>query len=146
MNKWRIYFICLLGALHLSAFAAQEENAPKEKKQKKVKIEEPKHVYLYGVAINFNDSTVYLTDVQHLDSVIIHSDGAIQNYASYSMQLKVYIEGTLDETTQTCAVIYSEKKKALEKRYLKTRKRYQENKNKILKHIGTDAFVFKKPQ
>ena len=146
MNKWKIFLICLLGALHLSVFAAQEKNAPKEKKQKekKEKIEEPKHIYLYGVAINFNDSTVYLTDVQHLDSVIIHLDGAIQNYASYSMQLKVYLEGTLDETTQTCAVIYSEKKKALEKRYLKTRKKYQEN--KTLKLIGTNAFVFKKNQ
>lgn len=143
MNKWKIYLICLFGALHLSAFAAQEENAPKEKKQKKVKTEEPKCVYLYGVAINFNDSTVYLTDVQRLDSIIIHSDGALQNYASYSMQLKVYLEGTLDEMTQTCAVIYSEKKKAIEKRYLKTRKRYQENKSKTLKQIGTDAFVFK---
>ncbi len=136
MKKWRLFLICLLGALQLSAFAA-----PKEKKEKS---EEPKRVYMYGVAVNFNDSTVYLTDVQHLDSMVINPDGSLQNYVGYSLQLKVYLEGTLGETNQTCAVIYSDKKKKLEKRFMKMRKKYQENKDKILKRIGTDAFIFEK--
>lgn len=136
MKKWRLFLICLIGALQLSAFAA-----PKEKK---AKSEEPKRVYMYGVAVNFNDSTVYLTDVQHLDSVVINPDGSLQNYVGYSLQLKVYLEGTLGETYQTCAVIYSDKKKKLEKRFMNMRKRYQTDKDKILKQIGTDAFTFEK--
>lgn len=134
MKKWRILLICLFGALQLSAFAT-----PKEEK-----TEEAKRVYMYGVAVNFNDSTVYLTDVQHLDNVIIRPDGSLQNYAEYSMQLKVYLEGTLGETNQTCAVIYSDKKKKLEKRFIKMRKKYQTDKDKILRQIGTDAFTFQK--
>lgn len=136
MNKWRIYLVCLFGALQLSVFAA-----PKEKKEK---VEEPKHVYMYGVSIDFNDSTVYLTDIQHLDNILINTDGSLQNYAGYSLQLKVYLEGTLGEMNQTCAVVYSDKKKKLEKRYLKTRKRYMSDKSKMVKPVGTDAFSFKK--
>lgn len=136
MKKWRIVLVGLLGVLQLSAFAAPKEN--------KEKTEEPKRVYMYGIAVNFNDSTVYLTDMQYLDDMVIQPNGSLQNYANYSLQLKVYLEGTLGETNQTCAVIYSDKKKKLEKRYIKTRKRYQANKDKVLKRIGTDNFTFQK--
>lgn len=136
MNKWRICLVCLLSALQLTALAA-----PKEKKQK---TEEPKRVYMYGAAINFNDSVVYLTDVQHLDSITINPDGSIPNYAGYSLQLKVYLEGSMNEINQTCAVIYSDKKKKLEKRYLKMRKKYAADKSKTLKPIGSGDFAFQK--
>ena len=127
MNKWRIYLICLLGALHLSAFA-----------------DKPQRVYLFGVATNLNDSTVYLTDVQHLDSMTLNADGSLPNYVGYSLQLKVYLEGELNESHQTCAVIYSEKKKRLEKRLLAVRKKYLNIKGNTLKLIGSDVFQFKK--
>ena len=139
MKKWKLFLICLFGILQLSAFAA-----PKEKKAKKENIEEPKRVYMYGVAINFNDSIVHLTDVQHLDSIVINLDGALQNYASYSQQLKVFLEGNLGKSYQTCAVIYSDKKKKLEKRFIKTQKKYQSDKDKSLYRIGTDTFSFEK--
>ena len=148
MKKWRFLLICLLGALQLTAFAAPKEKAPKEKKEQKekqVKPEEPKRVYMYGVSIDFNDSTVYLTDVQYIDSAIINNDGSLRHSANYSMQLKMFLEGTLNEKDQTCAIIYSSKKKKLGKRFLATRKRYQQDKNKMLKQIGTDSFTFKKP-
>lgn len=135
MNKWRVILIGLLGMVQLTAIAK-----PKDKN-----TEEPKRVYLYGVATNFNDSTVYITDVQHLDSIVIHDNGCLQNYSNYSMQWKVYLEGTLNELNQTCAVIYSDKKKKLDKSFLKTRKRYANNKDKNLKQVGTDAFTFQKP-
>lgn len=147
MNKWRICLICLLGALQLSAFAAPKEKAPKEKKEKKekkVKIEEPKRVYMFGVAENFNDSTVYLTDVQYLDSMMTTPEGSLLNHAGYSLQLKVYLEGTLNELNQTCAVIYSDKKKKLDKRFTKMRKRYEADKNKTLRRVGTDDFTFQR--
>ncbi len=128
MNKWRIYLVCLLGALHLSAFAEDE----------------PRRVYLFGVATNFNDSTVYLTDVQHLDSIMLNPDGSLPNYVGYALQLKVHLEGSLDERDQTCAVIYSDKKKKLEKRFLAVRKRYSTNKEKMVKQVGSDEFRFQK--
>ena len=146
MNKWRLFLIALLGVLTLSVSAAPKEKTQKEKapkvKEKTIKAEEPKRVYMYGISVNFNDSVVYLTDVQRLDSVIIDDEGAIQNYAGYSMQLKVYLEGTLGKVNQTCAVVYSEKKKKLEKRYLKARKKFLANKDKVLHQIGATDFAF----
>ena len=50
MNKWKVILIGLLGMVQLTAIAK-----PKDKKP-----EEPKRVYMYGIATNFNDSTVYM--------------------------------------------------------------------------------------
>ena len=136
MKKWRILLIDLLGILQLSALAA-----PKEKKEK---TEAPKRVYMFGVATNFNDSTVYLTDVQYLDHAMMGTDGSLKDHTGYSQQLKAFLESTLGETNQTCAVIYSDKKKKLEKRFIRARKKYQTDKAKTLKRIGTDTFMFQK--
>lgn len=133
MNKCKLLMVALLGMASLMSFAASKD-----------KTDEPKRVYMYGVSVSFNDSVVYMTDVQHLDSIVINKDGSIQNYANYSIQLKVYLEGMLGESNQTCAVIYSDDKKKLEKRFVKMRKRYQTNKSKLLKQVGTDAFRFHK--
>lgn len=133
MNRLKYYLIGLLCTVQLSAFAA-----------KKDKDEEPKRVYMYGMAVNFNDSTMFLTDVHYLDSMIINKDGSLQNYIGYSMQLKAFLEGTLGETNQTCAVIYSDKKKKLEKRFLRMRKKCLAERKQKFKQIGTDSFRFEK--
>ena len=133
MRMWRYYLIGLLCAVQLPTFAANKD-----------KDEEPKRVYMYGVAVNFNDSTMYMTDVHYLDSMIINKDGSLQNYVGYSMQLKVFLEGTLGETDQTCAVIYSDKKKKLEKRFLRMRKKCLAERKQRFKQIGTDSFRFEK--
>ena len=137
MNKCKVFFIGLLGIVLLSSFAAP-------KKDKKEKEPEVVRVYMYGVSIDFNDSLVYMTDVQYLDSMVINKDGSIQNYANYSIQMKVYLEGVLGKSNQTCAVIYSDNKKKLEKRFVKMRKRYQADKNRLLLQVGADAFRFRK--
>lgn len=146
MKKWKFLLICLLGALQLTAFAAPKGDAPKEKKkrEKKVKIDKPRRVYLYGAAVDFNDSTVYLTDVQHLDSVIVNAEGALSNHAGYALQLKVYLEGTLGEMNQTCAVIYATRKSKIDNEFSKTRYRLESAKDKTLKRISKDEFTFQR--
>ena len=135
MNKFKFLLASMIGIVMLSSFTA-----PKEKKEK---IEEPVRVYLYGVSLNFNDSLVYMTDVQYFDSVKIGKDGSLQNYANYSQQMKIFLESTLGESNQTCAVIYSDSKKKLEKRYVKMRKKFQADKEKVLMKLGS-AFTFLK--
>ena len=136
MNKLKYLFAGLFGVLLFSSFMA-----PKEKKEK---IDEPKRVYMYGVSFNFNDSVVYMTDVLYLDSMIINKDGSLQNYADYSYQLKVFMEGSLGKINQTCAVVYSDNRKKLEKRYVKTRKKFQADNNKVLMKLGSSSFAFRK--
>ena len=146
MKKWKFLLICLLGALQLTAFAAPKGDAPKEKKkkEKKVKVTQPRRVYLYGAAVGFNDSTVYLTDIQYLDSVIVNHEGALSNHANYALQLKVYLEGTLGEINQTCAVVYSTKKRKVESDLSKMRYKYESAKDKTLKKINKDEFTFQR--
>lgn len=127
MNKWKIGFFCLLCGLQLSAFAS-----------------EPQRVYLFGMATNFNDSTTYLTEVQQLDSLIINPDGSLQNHIGYTLQLKVYLEGSLNESNQTCAVFYSDKKRKLTRRFSEIQRRHQYQKDKKLVLIDKDAFLFRK--
>lgn len=133
MNNCKYLLAGFLSLFVLSSFAAS-----------KTEKEGPKRVYLYGVSVDFNDSTVYLTDVQCLDSVVVNKDGSLHNYSSYSQQFKMYLEGMLGEDNQTCAVIYSDNKKKLDKRFVKLRKRYLSDKEKVLRRIGSDAFVFRK--
>jgi hypothetical protein len=133
MNKFHYLLAGLLSIFVLSSFAAP-----------KVEKDGPKRVYMYGVSVDFNDSVVYLTDVQYLDSIVINKDGSLLNYSSYSHQFKMYLEGTLGEDNQTCAVVYSDNKKNLEKRFVKIRKRYLSDKEKVLRRVGADAFVFRK--
>ena len=135
MNKLK-YLLGLISIVLLSSFMPAKE--------KKDKANEPKRVYMYGVSIDFNDSIVYITDVQHLDDVIINRDGSLFNHVYYSLQLKTYLEGTLGETNQTCAVIYSDKKKKLENRYLKMYKKYQSSNPQSVRTIGADSFMFHK--
>lgn len=99
---------------------------------------------MFGVAVNFNDSTMYMTDVQSLDSIVINTDGSLRNYAAYSQQLEFYIEGALREADQTCAVIYSDKKKKLEKRFVKLQRELSAKRSEKLRRIGTDEFAFKR--
>lgn len=135
MNKYKYLLSGLLSIILFSSFMP-----PKEEQ------EELKRVYMYGISIDFNDSIVYITDMQYLDDIKINKDGSLPNYAYYSLQLKYYLEGTLGETNQTCAVIYSDKKKKLENRYIKTCKKYQSDKTRITNKIGTDSFMFHKEE
>lgn len=136
MNRFSYILVGLFGIVLLSSFMT-----PKVKKDN---VDEVQRVYLYGVSTDFNDSVVYMTDIHSLDSVVVNKEGALQNYSSYSFQMKVFMSDVLGQANQTCAVIYSVDKKKLEKRYLKMRKKYQSDKDCFLKQLGTDAFMFRK--
>ena len=82
-----------------------------------------KTVYLYGVAISLNDSTVYITDIQKVDSVWVEKNGFLYSRENYSYQLKDHMraQGKNDVTTVT---FYADKQKDIEKKFIKTRKRF----------------------
>lgn len=137
MRRMRVLLASLCGIVLLSSFVAPKDT-------KKDKEDEAKRVYLYGVSIDFNDSTVYMTDIQYLDSMIIQKDGSLQGQSGYSLQMKVFLENSYGEDNQTCAIVYSDNKKKLEKKFVKMRKRYQTDKGRTLKLLGTDSFTFRK--
>ena len=61
-----------------------------------------KAVYAFGVAASFNDSIVYYTDIQVLDSVELDKNGFLPKRDLYTYQLKNYLEYNLIRGEKRC--------------------------------------------
>lgn len=105
-----------------------------------------KAVYAFGVAASFNDSIVYYTDIQVLDSIELDKNGFLPKRDLYTYQLKNYLEYNLKKPDYTCMIYFSENKKKLEKEAAKVKGKYKKNKGLALQAVKSDAFVFTKPQ
>lgn len=99
-------------------------------------------VYLYGFAASFNDSTVYFTELQQLDSAYVNTKTKFL-YArnEYSYQLRNYLDGVGFEKA-TCVTSYALTRKEAEKKYLELRKRYLEGGRYTIKYLKESDFKF----
>lgn len=69
----------------------------------------------FGVAASFNDSIVYFTDIQELDSAWIDDKSDfLLNRSDYSYQLKNYFEQK-NILHRTCIVSYALKRKDIDR-------------------------------
>lgn len=102
-------------------------------------------VYMFGFAASFNDSTVYFTDVQAVDSAWMDTKTKfLLGRENYSYQLRNYLTDNLNEKNRTCIVMFGLKKEKVEKKYLKLKKQYtvKANNKFIIKHLTSDDFKF----
>ena len=98
-------------------------------------------VYVYGFAAAFNDSLVYFTDIQTLDSATIASkSGFLYGRDNYSYQLRDYLKGH-GCATPTCITTFSVKRKDIEKKYVSLKKKYANGKY-IVKHVTPSEFAY----
>lgn len=104
-----------------------------------------KPVYAFGVAASFNDSIVYCTEIQVLDSVVLDKNGFLPKRDLYSYQLKNYVEADLKKADYTCMVYFSANKKKLEKEAVKIKAKYKKG-TMTLQPIASEQFSFKKPE
>lgn len=104
-----------------------------------------KSVYAFGVAASFNDTVVYYTPVQLLDSVVLDKNGFLPQRDLYSYQLKNHLEYQMNKPNYTCVIYFSENKGKLEKEAAKVKSGYQKSKQ-TLQAIEPDEFKFEKPQ
>ena len=105
-----------------------------------------KPVYAFGVAASFNDSVVYYTEIQVLDSVGLDKAGFPPKRDLYAYQLKNYLEYDLNKPDYTCMIYFSENKKKLEKEASKIKGKYKKGSGLVLQAVEPSAFTFKKPQ
>ncbi len=126
----------------LFSFSAQAKN-------------EVKKAYIFGFASSFNDSTVYFTDIQEVDSAWFTSKNKfLISRENYSYQLRDYLNSIGDEH-RTCMVEYSFDPKKIEKSWNKLHARYEHNQKKKnnqkqvnelppfqIKHLTKDQFAF----
>lgn len=100
-------------------------------------------VYAFGVAASFNDSTVYFTTPQPIDSAWIESKTHfLDSRDQYSNQLRNYLEAHGDGR-RTCIIIFALTEKEIQKKYTSTRKKYTEKNNFSVKDLATADFSFK---
>lgn len=127
--------ICFLfaAAFAVSAFSKQ----PKDKNKY--------GVYLAGVSASFADSLVFFTDIQFVDSAAVDEKDMLVGRASYSYQLKDYLEQKQGEQNRTCFMFFNRKKAKLEKEMKKLKEKYQKGGMLVIRDVDS-AFHFEKPE
>lgn len=131
MKYVRVLLAMTLALMLCSAFTLKEKEKP---------------VYAFGVAASFNDSIVYYTEVQLLDSVELDKSGFLPKRDLYTYQLKNYLEYEMKKPDYTCMIYFSENKGKLEKEASKVMGKYKKSKDLVLQVVAPGAFSFKKPQ
>lgn len=87
--------------------------------------------YMFGFVASFNDSTVYFTNIQQVDSVwITKKKGFIAGRSNYSYQLRDFFTQQRNLPNRTCIVVGSVERKKVEKKYTKLKQQYLSGKNK----------------
>ena len=104
-----------------------------------------KVVYAFGLAASFNDTVVYCTEIQVLDSVRLDRNGFLPMRELYSYQLKDFISYQLHKPDYTCMIYFSENKNKLTKEATKLMNKYTKTKL-VLQLLDPSVFTFKKPQ
>ena len=127
--------ICFLfaAAFAVSAFSKQ----PKDKNKY--------GVYLAGVSASFADSLVFFTDIQFVDSAAVDEKDMLVGRASYSYQLKDYLEQKQGEQNRTCFMFFNRKKAKLDKEMKKLKEKYQKGGTLVIRDVDS-AFHFEKPE
>lgn len=99
-------------------------------------------LYMYGLVTSFNDSTVYFTDIQVVDSAWVDKKtGFLYSRDNYSYQLRQYMKEHGVEHP-TCVTSYAPKRKDVEKKYAAIKKKYTKKGGYTLKYITLSDFTF----
>ena len=133
MRYTKIFCFLFAAAFAVSAFSKQ----PKDKNKY--------GVYLAGVSASFADSLVFFTDIQFVDSAAVDEKDMLVGRASYSYQLKDYLEQKQGEQNRTCCMFFNRKKAKLEKEMKKLKEKYQKGGTLVIRDVDS-AFHFEKPE
>jgi len=102
-----------------------------------------KPIYIFGFSASFNDSTVYFTDIQRLDSSRIDSKTHfLAGRDAYANQLRDYFTGR-GEANRTCVVTYADSEKDIRKKYEKMATKYIKKGHFDVHHLTAADFRFR---
>ena len=104
-------------------------------------------IYVFGVSASFNDSLVYFTDIQIIDSAWIDDKTTfLLKRSDYTRQLRDYFI-TRGEPNRTCIFSFATTEKDIMKKYNRMRKKFSYTKKKRpssydIKDIDKSQFAF----
>lgn len=104
-----------------------------------------KPIYIFGFSASFNDSIVYFTDIQHVDSAWIEKKtNFLLGRENYSYQLRDYLSETKSQPHRTCMIVYSFSKKDIIKKLANMKKKYiDKNTSYDIKYLTAEEFSFR---
>ena len=83
--------------------------------------------YMFGFIASFNDSIVFFTDIQQVDSVWLQEKkGFLAGRSNYAAQLREFFTNGFNLNNRTCVVICDTDRKKVEKKYAQLKKQYTE--------------------
>lgn len=102
------------------------------------------YLYSFGVSISLKDSTIYMTDIQKIDSIWVEEkNGFVINRDDYSYQLRNYFDNH-GMQNRVNIIVFGKNEKIIGKKYLALQKRYNNpKKHYIVDYISNDEFAFK---
>jgi len=99
-------------------------------------------VWMFGFAASFNDSTVYMTDIQMVDSAwTTNKNIMLTGRDNYSYQLRDYLKKQ-GVNTPTCVTTFALKYKDIQKKYLKMKRRYTKGGRYDVRFVETRDFSY----
>lgn len=110
------------------------------------KTDEATKIYAFGYGTSFNDSIVYITEIQELsDASLEKGTNFLIDRSRYSAQLRQYLESRYwgHETT---AIFFSEKKKKIDKKLAKVRREQGKKAGLRIVEIPLSEFQFQSLQ
>lgn len=101
--------------------------------------------YMFGFIASFNDSIVFFTDIQEVDSVWFQGNrNILAGRSNYAYQLREFFADNFNLKNRTCVVISDTKRKNVEKKYEKIKKQYTaKGANYDVHYIDATEFRFK---
>ena len=88
--------------------------------------------YMFGFIASFNDSIIFFTDIQEVDSVWLQSKKQmLAGRSNYAQQLRDFFSSDFGLNNRTCVVISSTKRKDVEKKYQKMKRLYGKDKKGV---------------
>lgn len=98
--------------------------------------------YIYGFATSFNDSTVYLAEIQLVDGAWVDTKtGFLYGRDSYSYQMRDWLKGK-GFKAPTCVTGFANTRKKAEEKYLKLRNKYLAKGRYDIKYLGVSDFRY----
>lgn len=105
-------------------------------------LQKQERLYVYGVATSFNDSTVYITEIQQLDSAWVDTKtGFLYSRNNYSFQLRDHLKAN-GFATPTCVTYFAKTRKEIEKKYVAIKKRYATRGYYNVKYVTKHDFTY----
>ncbi len=115
---------------------------PTEMQAKRMKA--PK-MFMFGFSASFQDSIIYMTDVQEIEGAWYDSKtNFLLGRQHYSYQLKDFLANNMQQPNRVCVVMFALTRKEAEKKFIKMRKEYTvKAKGKYdMRYLTTTEFKF----